>query len=72
MGFKFCVKLQEPSFQIEVRVNQTFFSLSIIIRGMKIGSNFSEVRFTLGFFGIDLFAPIIFFYTLIALKFLWI
>ena len=72
MGFKFCVKLQEPSFQIEVRVNQTFFSLSVIIRGMKIRSNFNEIRFTLGFFGIHIFAPIIFFYTLIALKFLWI
>ena len=46
MEIKFCGKLREPSFRIEVRVNQAFFSLSIKIRAIKFGSNFNEILLT--------------------------
>ena len=59
MEIKFCGKLQEPSFRIEVRVNQAFFSLSIKIRAIKFGSNFNEILLTSEFFRIHSFTPII-------------
>ena len=43
--FLFCFifqKVHESSFRIKVRVNQTFFSLSLIIWGIKIGSDYDE------------------------------
>ena len=56
----FCKKVQEPSFWIKVRVNQTFFSLNLIIRGIKIGFDYDEIRLIWGFFRIHSFAPIVF------------
>ena len=59
MEIKFCGKLREPSFRIEVRANQAFFSLSIKIRAIKFGSNFNEILLTSEFFRIHSFTPII-------------
>ena len=39
----FCKKVHEPSFQIKVRVNRTFFTLSLIIQGIKIGSYYDKI-----------------------------
>ena len=55
----FCKKVQEPSFWINVRVTQTFFSLSLIVREIKIASNYDEIRHISGFFRIHSFGPII-------------
>ena len=54
----FSKKVHESSFRIKVRVNQTFFSLSLIIWGIKIGSDYDEFWLISGFFHIHSFAPI--------------
>ena len=56
----FFKKVQEPSFRIKVRVNQTIFSLCLIIRRIRIISNYDEIRLISGFFRIHSFATFIF------------
>ena len=53
-------------FESKFELTRHFFSLSIIIRGNKIGSDYDEIRLISLFFRIQFFSPIIFVYTLIV------
>ena len=53
-------------FELKFELTKHFFSLSIIIRGIKIGSDYDKIWFISRFFPIHLFSPITFVYTLIG------